>query len=816
MESEPEPFGSLLRSFRIRNKLTQEELAEKSNLSVRAISDLERGIKLTPRRDTIELLAQALNLTEEEKARFDQSARAHRYTGQKVLIGRLMPISLTPFVGREKEIKDIIDILQKPYVRLLTLTGPGGTGKTRMAMELVKRLDDTLLEGIYLVPLAPVMDPELVPHVIARTLEVDESISTNVLSNIVGFIQNKRLLIVLDNFEHLVSKASFVADLIANAPNLKVIVTSRAPLQIYGENIYSIPPMTLPSSPNITSSEAMKYESVNLFVQRANAIIPNFQLNDNNASTIVEICRRVDGLPLAIELAASRINVLTPSALLERLREPMKVLTRGAQDAPPRHQALKNTIDWSYELLSPSERKLFARLSVFTGGRSLEAIERICLLSEDEFNESIIDMIESLVQQSLLRRDESFSGQPRFYMLETIHEYARLKLEESGEGDLLRQRHLAYFYDLSVRARYELEAGINQEYWVKVLDEEIGNLRSALSWATDKSPETALTLAANLWRFWQIRGYLLEGSRWLDAALRAADNARDEIKAEALHGLGVLAHGQGNYNSADKYYQQSLQIFESTQNKEGISHLLHALGTLAWMRGELDKAEDLFSRSLEIRKQLGDPRQIAVALNNYGYIALLKGKLDTAEAMCADSLVLSRTNKDSWCTALSLSNLGRIYLEKGDIKLAIDSLLESIRLLEELGDKRDLAIALTNLACCYMTVDKSIEAKVHLSRALQTLLELGNKLDIAYCIETAAQLAITRGEMAVGADMASTAEYLRRSIGYELPPIEKDRHKRYVLESISLESFELGNSRDIKHAIYWEKEIDKCLEWLNS
>src|SRR5688500_5914241 len=431
-----------------------------------------------------------------------------------------LPLQPTPLVGREREVAEITDRVRSEEVRLLTLTGPGGTGKTRLALQAAADLLEEFEDGVFLVALATITDPELVPSTIAGPRGVKESAEQPLTETLKSYLHEKDLLLVVDNFEQVLEGASVVGELGAACPKLKVLATSRIPLRLYGEQEYAVPPLALPDSRVLPPVEVLtQYEAVRLFVERARAVKADFSVTNESAPAVAEICARLDGLPLAIELAAARIRVLPPHKMLERLGDRLKLLRGGARDLPTRQQTLRGTIDWSYELLEEEEKTLFGRLSVFSGGRTLEAIEEIC---DPEGDLDALEGVESLLEKSLLRREEGVGGESRFVMLETVHEYARERLEASDEAEETRRLHAEYFLALAEEAEPEL-SGANQLACLERLEADHDNMRAALSWSLEKVPETALRLAVALARFWEKRSYFSEGSSWLEAALRLSD-----------------------------------------------------------------------------------------------------------------------------------------------------------------------------------------------------------------------------------------------------------------------------------------------------
>jgi predicted ATPase/class 3 adenylate cyclase len=447
-----------------------------------------------------------------------------------------LPMQPTLLVGREREVEDIRGRLLAPEVRLLTLTGPGGTGKSRLALQAAADLIEEFEDGVYFVALATLTDPTLVASSVAQVLGVRESGNQPLIEGIEDYLQDKRLLLVLDNFEQILEAAPLASELLSSAPHLKVLATSRIPLRIYGEREYAVPPLAIPDPKMLPALEVLsQYEAVRLFIERAEAAKAGFEITSENAPAVAEICARLDGLPLAIELAAARIKLLPPNAILARLSNRLKLLTGGARDLPERQRTLRGAIEWSHTLLEEGEKTLFARMAVFSGGRTLEAVEAVCD-AEGDLPMDVFDGVSSLVDNSLLRQEEGPESEPRFVMLETIHEYAREKLRESGEADQIGRAHTGYFLALAEEAEPEL-TGSDQVGWLERLEAEHDNLRAALSRSLERSDaELGLGLASALLYFWFQRGYWGEGRGWLEEALAVNAGAAAPLRAKALGG----------------------------------------------------------------------------------------------------------------------------------------------------------------------------------------------------------------------------------------------------------------------------------------
>jgi predicted ATPase len=544
-------------------------------------------------------------------------------------------------------------------VRLLTLTGAGGVGKTRLAIAVAGDVVDHFEDGAYFVDLAPIVDPALVPSAIAGVLEVGETAGKPLVESLVAHLRGRSALLVLDNFEQVAAATPLVAGLLATCPALKVLVTSRAALRLSGEHEYPVPPLELPDPKRLPDPEALaRYEAVTLFIQRARAARPDFEVTNASAPAVAELCARLDGLPLAIELAAARVKLLSPQAPLARLGRRLSLLTGGARDLPARQQTLHSTIDWSYDLLEPAERTLFARLAVFVGGCSLEAVEAVCNVGDDLLldpsagsGQAVLDALALLVDKSLLRQAEGPDGEPRFTMLETIREYAAERFETSGDAECWRQRHAGYSLALAEQAAPEL-TGPRQAAWLERLERDHDNLRAALGRALERDQtELGLRLAGALGRFWEIRGHLREGQGWLERALSRWPEAPAAARAAALNAAGSLAYHACAYERAATLHQEALSLRRVLGDRRGVAVSLHDLGITALHLGDLDRSEALCAEGRAIWRELGDQRGVAISLNSSAILARNRGDHERARAYYEESLALFRGIGDTGASA---------------------------------------------------------------------------------------------------------------------------------------------------------------------
>ncbi|TMK79440.1 MAG: adenylate/guanylate cyclase domain-containing protein [Actinobacteria bacterium] len=701
----------------------------------------------------------------------------------KTLEGRPtnLPIQPTVLIGREQQVKEAVALLRREGIRLVTLTGPGGTGKTRLSLQVAAELVADFEDGVFFVDLAAISDPHLFIATVAQTLAVRERPGQSLSETLKDYLRDKHLLLVLDNFEQLLDAGPAVSALLAAASNLKALVTSRAPLHLSGEHEYSVPPLAVPDlgesePPSILAA----YEAVQLFLARAQAVKPEFELTSENTPAVAEICARLDGLPLAIELGAARVRMLGPQALLGRLSERLALLTEGTRDAPARQRTLRDTIEWSYDLLDSSEQRLFARQSVFLGGATIEAAEAVCE-PVDELEGAVFDGIASLVEKSLLRRqDEGRAGESRILMLETIREYALDRLERSGEEALLRQRHANYFVALAEEAEPEI-LGVDQIAWLERLEDERDNFRAALGWSLERrDTELALRLIGSLRRAWVARGYLSETRTWLEAAFEQSGAVPPQVEAKARYGLGRVALVQGDYDQAIPSLEQSARLFRELAEAEGLVFSLADLSFVATAQGRPADAQRFADEALEEANAAGNDRTIAAALHSLACTKLDADEYGEARALFEQSLALRRKLGDKRNIANSLSYLGSVALLEGDYDSATALLDESVALGRDLGNLLIVSVGLANESLVTLAAGDAGRAAALCIESLALSRELGDKRTSVECLHALAGIAAVQAEPLRTALLSGAAASLHAEIKASPSPAERMVGERFL------------------------------------
>jgi predicted ATPase/transcriptional regulator with XRE-family HTH domain len=722
-------LGASLKKMRLAAGMTQEELAERAGVSARTVSDLERGLRSVVHRDTANRLASALGLADEQRRKFDALARGRETSPLPVPQAGPLPHMPTPLLGRSHELEVISAALEGSDVRLLTLTGPGGIGKTRLALEAARRIQGAFVGGVFFVSLGDVKDALLVAPELAKAIGVVET-GADLQELIIKRLAGPRTLVVLDTFEHLVPAAPLVYAVLLNASDTTFLVTSRSALRLRGEHEFPVPPLELPTERGeVTPEEITRWPATALFWDRAKAVRPDMELDPPTALLVADICRKLDGLPLAIELAAARIKHLPLTAVRDQLDYRLQLLVGGQLDLPLRQRAMRDTVAWSHDLLGIRESKLFRRLSAFSGGWSLRAVENVCG-SVDEVGHAL-DGISTLVDQNLVALDRN-DPDARYDMLGVIREYAAQRLLEAGETEEIRRRHALHYLVVAEEAEPNL-VRVGHEEWFRRLDVERGNLRLAMAWAIERG-ETVLALryTAALWRYWRQLGEFVEGRRWSEAALSMSGEAPASLRAKALGAASALALPQGDYV----------------------------------------RLAEVAAEATRLALQTNDPMDLRNALTVTGLVAMGERRYGDALEPFRESLAICRRLGLSWQLATSHLNLGVALLSAGSPEDADDSFEEGLRVYRQLGDDI-FAARITNASAHAALARDDIERADRLARsALAEVSRHGERQGIAEGLVTLAAVAAARSDPDRAATLSGAAAAIRETIAFQQAPFE--------------------------------------------
>jgi len=695
-----------------------------------------------------------------------------------------LPRQLTSFVGRVREKKETR--LRLENTGLLTLTGPGGCGKTRLALQVASELQGEYPDDVWLVELAALTDPTLVAKSVASVFTLKEESNRPIFTVLSEHLKPRNLLLVLDNCEHLIEAcAQLTENLLKHCSHLRILTTSREPLGVAGETVFKVPPLSFPDLEKLPVanedliSTLKQSEAIQLFIERAASASPGFTLTPENAVVVTKVCRQLDGIPLAIELAAARLKTLTVEQIYSRLDDRFSLLTTGSRTALPHRQTLKAAIDWSFDLLSEKEQILFRRLTVFAGGWTLEEAESVCTGADLDAHE-ILNLLAYLVDKSMVVQAE-WKEERWFHFLETIRQYGWERLQASGETNELRRRHRDCFLVLAERAEPEL-SGEKQTSWLQRLEAEHDNLRAALSWCQVEKEglELGLRLGGALSRFWEMHGHFAEGRRWLENMLQGAGGALETFRAKANLGAGMMAWNQADYDQASFFFNTALVLYRKLGDKEGVAISLNNLGKVAWVQGNYKFGTELFEECLSIWQELKDDKRIAATLTNLGVIVQEQQEYDKARQLYERSLAISRKLKDQQRIANALNNLGNLVNERGDCRSAHFFHDEALAIRRELGDKDGVALSLNNLGDVAFAQGDFSLAQSFAQESLTKLWELGDKRVLVGPLETLGNVAKEQGDFARAARQFGAVEALREAIGTPMPPFLQPEFERSV------------------------------------
>src|SRR5258706_2566802 len=745
-------FGPWVKQRRKALGLTQDELADLIACCTSLIKKIELAQR-RPSRQMIDLLMLHLQIGPADqkvfldlvRSKWPRAQRENASPSKNLLTKHRLPAPLTPLIGRAQEVLGACSLLQRPEVRLLTLTGPGGVGKTRLALQVAAALDDKFEDGAHFINLAPISDPALVIPTIAKTLTVRESPGKPVRESLLDYLNNRSLLLVLDNFEHLLPAATDIADCLAAAIDLKILVTSRAVLHLSGEYEFVVPPLELPNVQQLPDVDDLaQLPSVALFIQRAQAAKINFALTTENASTVAEICVHLDGLPLAIELAAARSKMLRPANLLTLLKgsDPsasLSLLARDARDLPTRQHSLRQAIDWGYNLLNSSEQTLFRTMGVFVGGATLDAIEAVCgdmNVSGPEPTAILTDHLTALIDSSLLWISEGKEGQSRFMMLETLHKYALEHLAAHAELSLVRQRHAAYFATFVEEAIPHLRDK-NQVDWLDRFEVEHDNLRAALTWSceSEENVETGLRMAGFFWEVWGSHGFVREGWDWLTRLLALPPASAPTLnRARVLNGAGLIAWEQGDFDQAVQFLEESLQLCRKLGDPAGAAWALNHLGQVAQSQNKTGQAIALFTESLSLFRDVGMDWHSAWAINNLGQISYQIGDNKRATVFLEEARVLFQHLGDKQGSAWGTYHLGLVAGAQGYGAAAATLLQESLKMFQTRHELTCSACGNYHLGLVSLTQGDLDQAAAYLMESLDLFLNLESRHGSAWAL----------------------------------------------------------------------------------
>jgi predicted ATPase len=722
----------------------------------------------------------------------DKQPAREETAGRPSVFNTNVPYQHVPLIGRDEELNIVRRLLLQEGVYLLTITGPGGIGKTRLALQVAAESLKDFEHGVFFVSLASIINHDLVAGTIMQALGLKIGENQPGVEILKRYLQEKQMLLVLDNFEQVVAAAPLLGELLAAAPHLKILVTSRAILHLYGEHEFNVPPLTVPDLNHLPPSESLaKFPAVDLFISRAQAVKFDFNLNNENARVVAEICVRLEGIPLALELAAARVKLFAPGALLTELSHRLTLSGQRSADMQPRHQTLRNAVAWSYQLLEPEEKALFAQLGVFAGGCTLEAAQAVCA-GKDTSDVPMLEQLASLVDKSMLQHKRRENGEPRFIMLEVLREYALEELAAAGETEAVQRRHWTYFLDL-IEA---IEPGPKEPdlpAWMKQLEEEHDNLRAALTWTLEQNEvEAALRIAGAVWKLWQIHGHVEEGMQWMEMILSRSQGQTSVARAKVLWGAGWLGMVTGNLSQSRKYFEEGAVISRKRNDSRYLGLSLHGIGAVARGQGDFASSRAAFDESLPLFQTLGNTEDIAWTFEHLGATAIEQGDFIQAISYLSQALELFRKLGQNWACAEALTFLGHAALQQHNYALAQNRYEEALTIYQELEDKPNVATMNSYVGATLFGRGDYKQAVSLYKESLLLARDLKDYWGVTWGVERLAEVAEKLGQLDRAARLWGAADSLRNVSGMSWHP---GFHSYYTEQRFHSLRVELGEAR---------------------
>jgi len=702
-----------------------------------------------------------------------------------------LPYQHVPLIGREEELRTLRRRLLQEGTDLLTITGPGGIGKTRLALQVAANLLDDFEDGVFFVSLASITNPDLVTATVTQALGLKAGENQPGVELLKRSLREKQILLVLDNFEQVIAAAPLLSELLSAARGLKILVTSRAVLHLYGEQEFNVPPLAVPDLNDLPTLETLaRLPAVALFVSRAQAVTGDFQLTSDNARVVAEICVRLEGIPLALELAAARIKLFAPHALLAELSHRLTLSVQKSADVSPRHQTLRNAVAWSYQLLEPDEQALFARLGVFVGGFTLEATDAVC--AEESTEVPMLEQLASLVDKSMLQHGRRENGQPRFSMLETLREYALEQLEALGQTRIARRQHWTYYLHL-VETIEPRPKEPDLPAWMKQLEEEHDNIRAALQWTLEQNEvDAALRIAGAVWKLWQIHGHVEEGVEWMKTILARSQGYLSEARAKALWGAGWLGMVKGNLDQSREYFEEGAAISREVGNQRYLGLSLHGIGAVARGQGDFESSRAAFDESLPLFQALGNTEDIAWTFEHLGVTAMEQGDFDQAILDLSQALMLFQELQQNWACAEALTFLGHAALQQRDYALAQEKYEAALAIYQELEDRPNVATMNSYVGATLFNRGDHERAIGLYKESLLLARDLKDYWGLTWGVERLAEVAERLGQLERAARLWGAADALRQVSGVSWHP---GFHSYYTERRFASLKAKLGETR---------------------